>query len=123
VSDEFVERAVRAGAKLCKTPFGYGFIGKRSGRPIYLHREDNPRETNVLDVTFRPIDESGSAYIMPLTRRELGVLARRCRACGGAGHDRRKCRNEEALQRIAAKEAEHLARRIERVLELVTEDG
>jgi hypothetical protein len=111
----FVERAVRAGAHLCNTPFGWGIIGQRSARPIFMHHMDDPHETNVLEVIFRSIDESGTAYIRYLSRREIGILGRRCRACGGTGHDRRKCRDSAALERLATKEAEHTARRIERI--------
>jgi hypothetical protein len=58
-------------SEACLTPFGIGFIGSRSARPVHYMRGEEPRESIVLEVLFKPIDQSGTAYVSCLTWREV----------------------------------------------------
>jgi hypothetical protein len=62
------------------------FVGAQSGREIEVLEED--RGTNVVHVTFKPIDNSGIAYVCPLDKRmvtqEIRSQRREQRKLGGA---------------------------------------
>ncbi len=71
------------------------FVGICSGRRIQLYDFADDR-TNVISITFKSIDQSGSLYAHYLTRHQLTVERRRshparCGLCRGTGHDRRTC--------------------------------
>jgi hypothetical protein len=60
---------------------GPSFVGVCSGRVITTWQEEG---TNVLEVYFRGIDQSGVIWVRALSKRDVSTTARRQRKAGGA---------------------------------------
>jgi hypothetical protein len=73
------------------------FMGRRSGRIITWFTSHKARQstTNVVRVSFKPIDQAGLAYVDAMTRCEVTIAARK------AGKAAAKGLSDEAVERAS----------------------